>query len=91
MSKYDPLSDYLRQQTASELTLSFPEIERVIGGPLPLSAMRPQWWANETSRSTAHVQCLAWRAAGYDAFLYAGRKVKFRKADGAGRTASGMR
>jgi len=82
MSKYDPLKHHLALQTASELTLSFPQIEKLIGGPLPLSAMRPQWWANETSSSTAHIQCLAWRQAGYEAFLYAGRKVKFRKAKG---------
>ena len=33
MGKYDPLRDYLLNETASELTLSFREIERIIGAP----------------------------------------------------------
>lgn len=79
MGKYDPLRDYLGNQSLSEMNLSFREIEKIIGGPLPGSAMRPQWWANEANPKTGHVQRLAWAAAGYDAFLHAGRKVRFKK------------
>ena len=32
MSKYDPLSGHLRRQRQDELELSFPEIERILGG-----------------------------------------------------------
>lgn len=80
MSKYDPLADYLRSQVAPEVNLSFRAVEKIIGEPLPDSAMRSQWWANETSSKSTHVQRLAWSAAGYEAFLRAGRKVRFKKA-----------
>jgi hypothetical protein len=81
MSKYDGLRDYLRQQTGPEFSLSFKEIEKAIGTPLPKSADRPQWWANVTDLQTSHVQRNAWRDAGYDAFLVVGSdRVTFRKA-----------
>lgn len=77
MAKYDALSDYLKVQRARELTLTFDEIERLVG-LLPRSAERPQWWANVRDPKTTHVQRKAWGAAGYDAFLVAGaRKVRF--------------
>jgi hypothetical protein len=81
MATYDRLKAYLKTQNLKEFTLTFREIEEILGGyPLPRSAERPQWWAN-TRAVTSHVQREAWRAAGYDAFLIAGsRKVTFRKA-----------
>ena len=79
MGKYDPLRDHLRQQSAAEFTLSFREIEKILAGELPTSALRPQWWANELSPNTSHVQRRAWVEAGCDAFLHAGRKVRFKK------------
>jgi hypothetical protein len=80
MSKYDPLRDYLRKQTLREIVLTFKEVEDLIGGRLPASAERPQWWANVTDRQTSHVQRNSWRDAGYDAFLIAGlNKVRFQK------------
>lgn len=78
MGKYDPLRDYLKRQREQELELTFTEIERKLGAMLPNSASRPQWWANVKDPATTHVQREAWRAAGYDAFLIAGRdRVKF--------------
>jgi hypothetical protein len=80
MPKYKPLFDYLRRKSAAELVLSFADIERVIGAMLPNSASRPQWWANEQSEDTRHVQASAWLDAGYEAFLIAGHdKVRFRQ------------
>jgi hypothetical protein len=79
MGKYDPLRDYLRQQSAAEFTLSFREIEKILVDALPTSAFRPQWWANEVSANTSHVQRRAWRDAGYHAYLHAGRKVRFKR------------
>lgn len=80
MAKYDPLRDYLRKQTVRDIELSFAEIERLIGGMLPNSAARPQWWANVQDPKTNHVQRKAWRDAGYDAFLIAGRdRVRFTR------------
>jgi hypothetical protein len=80
MSKYDPLRDYLKGQSFSRLELTFKQIEELIGGALPKSAERSQWWANVRDPATTHVQREAWRSAGYDTFLVAGsRKVQFRK------------
>ncbi|WP_106640171.1 DUF7662 domain-containing protein [Allosphingosinicella vermicomposti] len=77
MPKYDPLERYLRRKGGAELELSFADIERIIGGMLPNSAVRPQWWANEGADSR-HVQARSWRGAGYDAFLIQGaERVRF--------------
>jgi hypothetical protein len=80
MATYDRLKPYLTAQTLKEITLTFRDIEEILGGyPLPRSAERPQWWAN-TRTPGSHVQREAWRAAGYDAFLIAGsRKVRFQR------------
>lgn len=62
-SKYDPLKKYLAERTDPVIHLSFGEIERIIGGPLPASARRHRpWWANE--RSGSHVHASAWMEAG---------------------------
>jgi hypothetical protein len=79
LGKYDPLRDYLRAQTLSEVTLTFKQIEKVLGTGLPINALKSKWWSNELSPSSSHAQRLAWADAGYDAFLYAGRKVRFKK------------
>ena len=79
MAKYDPLQAHLARRGSPEIELAFDEIERIIGTALPETASRPQWWANETSPDTRHVQCRAWRDAGYDAFLLPGGRVLFRK------------
>jgi hypothetical protein len=79
MAKYDPLENYLSRRGSDEIELEFVELERIIGSPLPPSASRPQWWANETDPSTAHVQCRAWSRAGYDAFLLPRSRVLFRR------------
>jgi hypothetical protein len=78
MTKYDKLRDYLRAQRFSEITLSFAEIENVLGFALPASADRPQWWANEKNPNTTKPQRIACRDAGFDAFLISGsRKIRF--------------
>jgi hypothetical protein len=78
MLTYDPLRDHLRDHNLKELELSFDEIEKLIGKPLPPSAERPQWWANQIGGKRP--QRDAWRDAGFDAFLVSGsRRVKFRR------------
>lgn len=72
MSKYDPLERYLTGKGGRKIELGFAEIERIIGGLLPVSARLPQWWANEQDPATRHVQSRAWRNAGYEAYLIAG-------------------
>jgi hypothetical protein len=62
-SRYDPLRRYLAGRSEPVVQLSFAEIERMIGGPLPASARRHRpWWANE--RSGSHVHASAWMGAG---------------------------
>lgn len=80
MSKYHPLRDYLMRQSQRELTLTFREIESILGFALPANCDRPQWWANVRAPATTHVQREAWRAARYDAFLVRdAQRVIFRR------------
>lgn len=80
MAKYDPLHQYICKQSLHQFVLSFAEVEAIIGDQLPASAIRPQWWENATDPNSSHVQCRAWRAAGYKAFLLHGsNKVRFEK------------
>ena len=67
MNRYDPLRDRLREvHGASEVTLTFAEIEQLIGGSLPASAREHRaWWANEGRPDSSHVQCRAWMEAGW--------------------------
>lgn len=61
MAKYDSLRDWLNTvNTGESTTLSFDEIDEIVGG-LPASARRHRaWWANDFT----HVQALAWIEAG---------------------------
>jgi len=64
IGKYSPLGDYLtrRQRPISYVTLSFAEIEKIIGDNLPFSAFEHQhWWGNAASRA----QAKAWLNAGW--------------------------
>jgi len=79
MPKYTPLYDYLRRKAQPEIELSFVQVERVIKSILPNSASLPQWWANERSSESRHVQCSAWLDAGFDAFLMPGERVVFKR------------
>ena len=64
MSKYDPLTIFLKAQAAKNLPMSFSEVEKVLGTKLPSSALKYQaWWANEATGS--HVQSRAWLRAGF--------------------------
>lgn len=62
--KYYKLENYLIQSEDSVLTLSFSEIEKILGFALPPSAYEhPAPWSNSNSHSIA----LAWLNAGYNA------------------------
>ena len=62
MSKYAPLTDFLARAAGSEAVMTFAEIERVIGHPLPASKKYPAWWSNNPGNN---VMTRAWLAAGY--------------------------
>jgi hypothetical protein len=79
MSKYEPLTQFLRLQTAAEVRMSFGQIERVIGERLPPSAHEHRaWWSNNPSNS---VMTKAWLAAGFrsEQVDMEGQKLVFRR------------
>jgi hypothetical protein len=61
MGKYDPLTRHLSKSCYDTMQMTFPEIEKLLGLPLPRSAYtyRP-WWANG-----GQYQANAWLDAGY--------------------------
>jgi DNA-binding transcriptional regulator YiaG len=62
-SKYQPLQDYLSQSQRSPITLTFADIETLLGSNLPASARTNRaWWSN---RSKGALQAAAWIQAGY--------------------------
>jgi hypothetical protein len=80
MGKYEPLSQFLRNQSHDEIRMSFEQIERVIGGNLPRSAKEHRaWWSNNPSNS---VMTKAWLDAGFrsEQVDMEGRKLVFRRA-----------
>ncbi len=79
MSKYDPLREHLERQNSDVVTMTFAELEAVVR--LPAAAKRhPFWWSNEDVKTTLHVQCRAWQAAGYKAEPnLRGKRVTFRR------------
>jgi len=67
-SKYDLLLDFLSKVPPgkAEITLSFPEIEKILHCRLPESAYQyPAWWANQSDLST-RPQARAWTTAGFE-------------------------
>jgi hypothetical protein len=74
--RYAPLLDYLEVLPAaqSEVQLSFPEIEALIGGPLPRTATVPGFW------TSSHTARLNWRRSGFTArLLWPGPAVRFSR------------
>lgn len=63
MYHYAPLRSHLSAQTSEQVSMTFTEVERVIGRSLPPSARGKsirQWWAN----TDTHSQAKAWLGAG---------------------------
>jgi hypothetical protein len=66
-AKYQPLQDFLSGLPRSQatVTLSFQEIEKLIGGKLPPSAYHHRaWWSNQADVCN-RPQAKAWRHAGF--------------------------
>jgi hypothetical protein len=66
VSKYENLTVHLVEATPGEspLTLTFKQIEKIIGSQLPDSARRYQaWWANQSGKG--HSQAYSWACAGW--------------------------
>jgi hypothetical protein len=90
MSKYDLLGQYLKTQHASEVPMTFAEIERVVGTGLPPSAYRHRpWWSNNATNS---VMTKVWLDAGYETSRVdiQARKLVFRRIAREAKGISGM-
>ena len=65
--KYEALELHLRAvpRTVKEVTISFAELERILGAPLPESASNYRaWWGNQKDSKT-RAQAHAWLSAGF--------------------------
>jgi DNA-binding transcriptional regulator YiaG len=63
-SKYYPLLEHLQCCNQEVVTLTFAEIEALMGNLLPTSARKKKnWWSNRDSPSA--LQAIAWISAGY--------------------------
>jgi hypothetical protein len=78
MGKYVNLGEYLRGQKSTAVTMTFSEVERVIGHKLPPSARYPAWWSNNPANN---VMTKVWLAAGFktEQVDIEGRKLVFRR------------
>jgi hypothetical protein len=69
--KYQPLAEFLGASAdhVMQHTLTFKQIEIILGSELPKSAHDHQaWWANETGSTSTHAaQLRGWRDAGWRA------------------------
>ncbi len=64
-AKYRGLAEYLLESKQTKVTLSYPQIERILGFPLPDTAknFKHSYWANTKTHSYAS----SWMAVGYKA------------------------
>jgi hypothetical protein len=62
-AKYDPLARFLANQHPRPVTLTFGEMDRIVGGLPPSAGTYPSWWGN----ATGHPHAFAWMSAGYRA------------------------
>jgi|GEM_PF-651327 len=65
MSKYAALHDYLLNLADDSWSVTFKDVESVLGFPLPNSARKHRpWWGNQNQNS-GHSHALAWADAGW--------------------------
>jgi len=61
MSKYDSLTNFLLGQPPGPVTMTFTQVNTLLGFCIPAAARKYQvWWANETDQNTRHRQCHSW-------------------------------
>lgn len=84
MGKYQALHEYFEEmaEVKHSIMLGFHKLESILGEKLPNTAYSSrQWWGNELSKVTQHVQAKAWLSAGWevDKVDLDGEAVLFRK------------
>ena len=63
MNKYAPLEQFLQSSDQGFISMTFSELEQILGDTLPKSAyIYDAWWGNGW-----HLQARAWLDAGYKA------------------------
>ena len=77
--KYRPLDEWFRVRPDSEkqVTLSFDQVEEILGAPLPSSSIKPSWWTNVYPKIQSHRTSwlnYGWLVVEYD---QQSKKVKF--------------
>ena len=78
-NKYEPLYEYLMRETRDDFTLTYEEIEGILGFGLPRAAQRAEWW-DEAKPEHPREQSEAIRSTGYDSRRTPdGKAVRFRK------------
>ena len=66
MFQNELLRKWLCSQSAAHITMTFDQIEEILGRSLPHSArMRARWWQNEKPFGSHNTQCKAWVDAGF--------------------------
>jgi hypothetical protein len=62
MAQYAPLAAYLEglPDSQSEVSMTFAQVGRIVGGLPPTAYRLRQWWANDSK-----VEARAWRSAGW--------------------------
>jgi len=64
-AKYAALHKYLKERYADAVTMSFGQIEDVLGCELPAAARaQPEWWTTTNVESGNSAQSQAWTLAG---------------------------
>lgn len=59
--QYYPLRDYLAAQQRDEVTLTFADIDALLGEPLPAAVWQRAWWMNRDTQAQAQ----AWLGVGW--------------------------
>ena len=78
--KYAPLAELLRDSEAARVSLTFDDIEELLGFPLPASARKHRaWWSNST---TGHSQAAAWLNEGWRVAGIGDSTVTFQREKG---------
>jgi len=81
VSKYDHLGEHLAAVGALLITMTFAEVEAIVG-PLPMAARQtPTWWGATRGSVYYHPYAVHWRHLGYiaDRPDFAAETVTFRK------------
>jgi len=60
--RYANLGKYLQEQKSSLISMTFAEVEAIVGHPLPRSARYQAWWSNNPSNNA---MTTVWRQAGF--------------------------